>query len=68
MVIVIVLGFSKCYQELHNQGASGRPFFISPVGRHLSPIRLFPFDYISIFPNFATALGYQATQRCDLGT
>lgn len=44
MVIVIVLGFSKWYQELHNQGASGLPFFISPVGRHLSPIRLFPFD------------------------
>ena len=44
MVIVIVLGFSKCYQELHNQGASGLPFFISPVGRHILPIRLFPFD------------------------
>ena len=65
MVIVIVLGFSKWYQELHNQGGSGRPFFISPIGRHLSPIRLFPFDCTSIFPNFATALGYRAPQRCD---
>lgn len=44
MVIVIVLGFSNAFQELHNQGARERPFFISPVGRHLLPIRLFPFD------------------------
>ena len=44
MVIVIVLGFSKWYQELHILGTSGCPFFISPIGRHLSPIRLFPFD------------------------
>ena len=44
MVIVIVLGFNNDFQELHNVGSSGSPFFISPVGRHLSPIRLFPFD------------------------
>ena len=68
MVIVIVLGFSNDFQELHNVGASGLPFFISPIGRHLSHIRLFPFDYTSTFPTFATALGYRATQRCDSGT
>lgn len=46
-------------------GQQRLPLFFLPFVDKYPGIRLFLFDYLSIFSNFAPALGYRAPQRCD---